>query len=149
MRKPWEMHTASRMQNIVQIRKKKTLLRDQLNKQAWNNCFGALGVESPHGGAMDMLARETSAVKGSEATAATERDVLTAGCQSAGLENADSQINRETNAAEGSRARTLSCTESLVAPEKSAAEDSKATATAAAELDRPEGRGSLTAPETT
>ena len=89
MRKSWEMYTASRMQNIVQIRKKKTLLRDQLIKQTWNNSFGALGVESPHGGAMDMLA-----------------------------------------------------------PETSASDDSKAT-TAAAELDKPEGRGSLTAPETT
>ena len=45
MRKPSEMYVASRMQNMMQIR-------------AWNTCFsnccnscGALGVESPHGGA--------------------------------------------------------------------------------------------------
>ena len=46
------MYTASRMQNMVQIREKR-LFRDQLTSSFfWKKSFGALGVESPHGGAI-------------------------------------------------------------------------------------------------
>ena len=55
MREPLEAVTASLMQNMVQIRKKNNyfmaiLLFVILGKSS----FGALGVESPHVGAMHM-----------------------------------------------------------------------------------------------
>ena len=55
MREPLEMHTASRMQNMLEIRTKNTyfvtiLLFGNFGKSS----FGALGVESPHGGAIQF-----------------------------------------------------------------------------------------------
>ena len=51
MREPLEIFTASLMQNMVQICKKQ-LFRDQIRFLKFLiNCFWALGVESPHGGA--------------------------------------------------------------------------------------------------
>jgi len=53
MRKPLEMITNLRMQNIMEIRKKNNLLRDQIT--FWKKIksyFGALGLKSPHGGAI-------------------------------------------------------------------------------------------------
>ena len=48
MREPLEMVTASLMQNIVQIRKKKHLFRDQfIFLKVGKSSVGALGVESP------------------------------------------------------------------------------------------------------
>ena len=48
MREPLEKVTASLMQNLMQIRKKNTYIVINSLFQF----FGALGVESPHGGAM-------------------------------------------------------------------------------------------------
>ena len=49
-----EMATDSPMQNMVQVRQEKAL-RDQIIFLAfWKKGIGALGVESPHGGAMRM-----------------------------------------------------------------------------------------------
>ena len=51
MREPWEMVTASRMQNMVQIRKKNSyFVTKLLFLKIGKSYFGALGVESPHGG---------------------------------------------------------------------------------------------------
>ena len=51
MRKPVKMITNLRMQNIMEIRKENNLFRDQ--NHVFNFVFfGALGVESPHGGAI-------------------------------------------------------------------------------------------------
>ena len=53
MREPLEMFTASRLQDMVQIRKKNTYSVTKL--LFWNfatSSFGALGVESPHDGAI-------------------------------------------------------------------------------------------------
>ena len=53
MREPLEMITASRMQNIVQIRKKSTYFVTKLFFGSFGkSSFGALGVESPHGRAI-------------------------------------------------------------------------------------------------
>ena len=53
MRKPLEMITNLRMQNIMEIRKKNNLFRDQsLFQKYFKKNVGALGVESPHGGAI-------------------------------------------------------------------------------------------------
>jgi hypothetical protein len=52
MREPSEMITVLRMQNMVEIRKKKHLFRDQIIFGKKKSSFGALGVESPHGGAI-------------------------------------------------------------------------------------------------
>ena len=54
MRKPLEMITNLRMQNIMEIRKKNNLFRDQItfSEILKNKFWGTLGVESPHGGAI-------------------------------------------------------------------------------------------------
>ena len=53
MREPSEMHTASRMQNMVQLRKENTYFVTSLPFIFLGKSYlGALGVESPHGGAM-------------------------------------------------------------------------------------------------
>ena len=55
MRKPLEMITNLRMQNILEIHKKNNLVRDQITfskKKIKKKIVGALGVESPHGGAI-------------------------------------------------------------------------------------------------
>ena len=53
MREPLEFFTASLMQNMVLIRKKNTyFVIKLLLKMFGKNYFGALGVESPHGGAI-------------------------------------------------------------------------------------------------
>ena len=53
MREPWEIYTASRMQNMMQIREKNFYF---VTKIIFRNfvifTLGALGVESPRGGAM-------------------------------------------------------------------------------------------------
>ena len=62
MREPLEMVTDSRMQNMVEIRKKNngfvTILLFRFKKKY----FGALGVQSPHGGAinLDLVTKEVS-----------------------------------------------------------------------------------------
>ena len=50
MRKPPEMYTASRMQNIVPIRTNNSY--SVIIFLFWKSSFGALGVESPDGGAI-------------------------------------------------------------------------------------------------
>ena len=54
MREPLEIVTASRMQNMVEIRKKNTCF---VTKLFWGilgkSSFGALGVQSPNGGAIN------------------------------------------------------------------------------------------------
>ena len=53
MRKPLEMITALRMQNMVEIRKKNIcFVTKSLFGKKIKSSFGALGVESPHGGAI-------------------------------------------------------------------------------------------------
>ena len=53
MRAQLEMVTASLMQNMVQIRKNNTyFVTKLLFKKCWKKLFGALGVESRHGGAI-------------------------------------------------------------------------------------------------
>ena len=53
MRKPLEMITNLRMQNMVEIHKKNNLFRDQITfSKILKKNVGALGVESPHGGAI-------------------------------------------------------------------------------------------------
>ena len=53
MRKPLEMYIASRMQNMVQIRARSVGFTTKLLFDIFPNfSFGALGVESPHGGAI-------------------------------------------------------------------------------------------------
>ena len=52
MRKLFEMYTASRMQNMVQIRKKTSISWQTYFLKYLEKYFDALGVESPHGGAM-------------------------------------------------------------------------------------------------
>ena len=52
-REPLEMVTASLMQNMEQIRKKNTYLVTKLFLKVFGkSSVGALGVESPHGGAI-------------------------------------------------------------------------------------------------
>ena len=54
MREPLEIVTASRIQNMVEIRKKNTYFVTKLLFRIFgNSSFGALGVESPHGGAIN------------------------------------------------------------------------------------------------
>ena len=56
MREPLEMVTASRMQNMVEIRKKNTcFVAILLFRNVWKSSFGALCVESPHGLAICKL----------------------------------------------------------------------------------------------
>ena len=53
MRKTLEMITVLRMQNMVDIRKKNTyFVTKSLFVKKKRSSFGALGVESPHGGAI-------------------------------------------------------------------------------------------------
>ena len=53
MRESLEMVTASRMQDMVQIREKNTcFVTILLFRNFRKSSFGALGVESPHGGAI-------------------------------------------------------------------------------------------------
>ena len=57
MRKPVEMYTVSRMQNVVQIRKKNVyFVTNSLVRQFWKSSLGALGVESPRGVAIIFIA---------------------------------------------------------------------------------------------
>ena len=56
MREPLEMVTASLMQNMVQIRKKNIHFVTKLCfRNFGKSYFGALGVESPHGGAISVF----------------------------------------------------------------------------------------------
>ena len=52
MRKPSEMYIASRMQNMVQVCKKNAYFVTNLVLHFKKCSFGALGVESPNGGAI-------------------------------------------------------------------------------------------------
>ena len=53
MREPLEIATASLMQNLVQIRKKSYYSVTKISfSEILEKTFGALGVESPHGGAI-------------------------------------------------------------------------------------------------
>ena len=54
MWKPLEMHAASRMRNIVQIRKTNAYFVTTYFFLFCKSVFGALGVESPHGGAIGV-----------------------------------------------------------------------------------------------
>ena len=55
MQESLEMVTASRMQNMVEIRKKNTcFLTILFFRICWKSSFGALGVESPYGGDMEV-----------------------------------------------------------------------------------------------
>ena len=56
MRKPSEMYVAPRMQNMVQIHAHNACFASKLDFASFccNNSFGALGVESPDGGAMSI-----------------------------------------------------------------------------------------------
>ena len=57
MWEPLEMATASRMQDMVEIRKKNKCFVTKLFFDFFGkSSFGALGVESPHGGAMKIYA---------------------------------------------------------------------------------------------
>ena len=58
MRNPSEMYIASCMQNMVQICVQNACFA-AIFIYFFKNYFGALGVESPHGGAMDTHSRET------------------------------------------------------------------------------------------
>ena len=54
MREPWEMYAASRMQNMAQIRKSNAYSETNIAFSFFFVVFTfeALGVESPHGGAI-------------------------------------------------------------------------------------------------
>ena len=59
MRETLEMVTASRMLNMVEIRKKNTcFVTILLFRIVLKSSFGALGVESPHGGPMNDVWRD-------------------------------------------------------------------------------------------
>ena len=56
MREPLEMVAASLMQDMVQIRKENTyFVTNLIFRNSRESSFGALGVESPHGGAIYPL----------------------------------------------------------------------------------------------
>ena len=55
MRKSLEMYTVSRMQHLVQNRKKLLSLRPNYFFICLKKYCGALGVESSHGGAINIL----------------------------------------------------------------------------------------------
>ena len=65
MLEPLGMYTASCMQSMVQIRKKNTyFVTNLLFGLFWKSCFGALGVESPRGGAIKLLQDASTAASG-------------------------------------------------------------------------------------
>ena len=56
MREALEMVTASRMQNMVQVRKKNVYFMTKILLELYEkSSFGAIGVESPHGGAIKIV----------------------------------------------------------------------------------------------
>ena len=57
MRETLEMVTVSLMQDMVHIRKKAIYFATKLLLETFEKYFGALGVESPHGGAINSNAR--------------------------------------------------------------------------------------------
>ena len=71
MRDPSEMYTASRMQNMVHIGKKKRLVRDQSLFHLFFT-FRALGVESPSGGAIKAKSIRCKIIKNSMQRAPVE-----------------------------------------------------------------------------
>ena len=53
---PLEIYVASRMQNMVHIRKRNTyFVTNLLFRMFWKSSLGALGVESPYGGAIPLF----------------------------------------------------------------------------------------------
>ena len=65
MREPLEMVTVSRMQKMVEIRKKNTyFVTILLFLKFWKKFSGALGVESPHGGAIKT--NDTTHINGTQ-----------------------------------------------------------------------------------
>ena len=59
MREPSEMHTASRMQNLVQIRAQNAYFVTKVFVRFVFVTFRALGVESPRGGAIPYSAKHS------------------------------------------------------------------------------------------
>ena len=59
MRKPFELYVASRIQIMVQIRSRDVCFATKLHYYFCSNSFGARGVESPHGGAIEAVAGAT------------------------------------------------------------------------------------------